>query len=471
MKNSLQINIYIRKKLIIPVCILAYQERIKKLNSINLKERKFVIYWMQSSQRTEFNLALDYAIFMGKKLNKPVIVFFGITNFLEANNRHYKFMLEGLQEVEKSLDALGIKLVIKKITPDKGIIELSKKACLVVVDRGYLKLNKKWYNLAKQGIKCPLFQVEDNVIVPVEQASNKEEYSAATFRPKIHMKSNFFLRELKFNKPKRSSLDCKIESLNIKKLNQIIRSLKLIPNIHPTNIFQGGASEAKNRLKIFINKKLANYPNSRNDPNLESLSNLSPYLHFGQISPIQITQEVVTSKNPEESKQVFLEELIVRRELAINYVFYNQNYDSFEGLPNWTKKSLLEHKNDERHYNYSLKEFEQAETHDQYWNAAQNQMRLTGKMHGYMRMYWGKKVIEWTRSPQTAFGIALKLNNIYELDGRDPNGYTGVAWCFGKHDRPWKERAIFGKIRYMNDKGLRRKFDADKYVNTIKNLN
>ena len=449
---------------------MAYQERIKKINSINLKERKFVIYWMQSSHRTEFNLALDYAIFMGKKLDKPVIVFFGITNFLEANHRHYKFMLEGLIEIEKALDALGIKFVLKKISPDKGIIELSKKACLVVVDRGYLRLNKTWYHLAKQGVKCPLFQVEDNVVVPVELASNKEEYSAATFRPKIHMKSGFFLRELKFNKPKRDSLDSKIESMDLKKINQIIDSLKLNPNIHPTNYFRGGPSEAQNHLKNFINKKLPNYPNNRNDPNLESLSNLSPYLHFGQISPIQITQKIVSSNNPEESKQVFLEELIVRRELAINYVFYNKNYDSFEGLPNWTKKTLLEHKNDERHYNYSIKEFEEAKTHDPFWNAAQNQMRFTGKMHGYMRMYWGKKIIEWTKTPQIAFEIALTLNNIYELDGRDPNGYTGVAWCFGKHDRPWKEREIFGKIRYMNDKGLRRKFDADKYVKKINNL-
>ena len=449
---------------------MAYQERIKKINSINLKERKFVIYWMQSSHRTEYNLALDYAIFMGKKLDKPVIVFFGITNFLEANHRHYKFMLEGLVEVEKALDSLGIKFVFKKISPEKGIIELSKEACLVVVDRGYLRLNKTWYYLAKHGVKCPLFQVEDNVVVPVELASNKEEYSAATFRPKIHMKSSFFLRELKFNKPKRYSLDCKIESLNLKKINQIIDSLKLNPNIHPTNYFRGGPSEAQNHLKNFINNKLPNYANNRNDPNLESLSNLSPYLHFGQISPIQITQKVVSSANPDESKQVFLEELIVRRELAINYVFYNKNYDSFEGLPNWTKKTLLEHKNDERHYNYSIKEFEEAKTHDPYWNAAQNQMRFTGKMHGYMRMYWGKKIIEWTNTPQIAFEIALTLNNIYELDGRDPNGYTGVAWCFGKHDRPWKEREIFGKIRYMNDKGLRRKFDADKYVKKINNL-
>jgi deoxyribodipyrimidine photo-lyase len=453
------------------VLILAYQERIIKLNSYNLKERKYIIYWMQSSHRTQYNLALDYAIFMRQKLDKPVIVYFGITNFLEANQRHYKFMFEGLQEVKESLENQGIKIIFQQISPEKGIVELSKKACLIVVDRGYLRTNRKWYNLAAQKVKCPLFQVEDNVIVPVELASNKEEYSAATFRPKINMKTSFFLRELKLNKPVKNSVNYKIHSLNINKTKQITDSLNFPSNVSPTNYFYGGTKQAIKKLELFLNKKLYNYPISRNDPTSDSLSNLSPYLHFGQISPIQIAHKVISSNNPEEAKRVFLEELIVRRELAINYVFYNKNYDSFAGLPNWTRKSLLEHKNDSRQYIYSLKEFEQAKTHDPYWNAAQNQMRFTGKMHGYMRMYWGKKIIEWTKSPQIAFEIALKLNNTYELDGRDPNGYTGVAWCFGKHDRPWKERAIFGKIRYMNDKGLRRKFDADKYVKIIKNLN
>ncbi|MCW3997747.1 MAG: deoxyribodipyrimidine photolyase, partial [Candidatus Bathyarchaeota archaeon] len=230
-------------------------------------------------------------------------------------------------------------------------------------------------------------------------------------------------------------------------------------------------NKAKYLLKYFLENKLIKYANLRNDPTSNVLSNMSPYLHFGQISPIQIAQEVLSSDNPRDSKEVYLEELIVRRELAINYVFYNDKYASFEGLPNWVKNSLLEHRGDFREYNYSLKDLEEANTHDPFWNAAQNEMRITGKMHGYMRMYWGKKILEWTKNPKKAFEIALFLNNIYELDGRDPCGFTGVAWCFGKHDRPWKERAIFGKIRYMNDKGLRRKFDAEGYVKKIHHLN
>jgi len=154
----------------------------------------------------------------------------------------------------------------------------------------------------------------------------------------------------------------------------------------------------------------------------------------------------------------------------MNYVNYNSNYDSFIGLPNWAKKSLLSHSGDQRPYLYSSLELEHAETHDPYWNSAQDEMRITGKMHGYMRMYWGKKLIEWSETPEMAFSTAIYLNNKYELDGRDPNGFSGVAWCFGKHDRPWKERPIFGMVRYMNENGLRRKFDADEYVEKVKKL-
>jgi deoxyribodipyrimidine photo-lyase len=193
---------------------------------------------------------------------------------------------------------------------------------------------------------------------------------------------------------------------------------------------------------------------------------MSPYLHFGQISPLYISLQILESEK--QNIDSFLEELIIRRELAINFVYYNNHYDSFDGLHDWQKKTLNDHKNDQRDYMYTLSELENAETHDPYWNAAQKEMIIRGKMHGYMRMYWGKKIIEWTKTPEVAYKIALYLNNKYELDGRDPNGFAGVAWCFGKHDRPWKERAIFGKIRYMNAKGLKRKFDTEAYAKMYK---
>ena len=220
------------------------------------------------------------------------------------------------------------------------------------------------------------------------------------------------------------------------------------------------------RLQYFIKNKLDRYPEDKNDPNLNCVSEMSPYLHFGQISPIFIALKIIESKSIGINS--YLEELIVRRELSMNYVFYNKNYDSFYGLPNWSKHTLINHSKDKRDYVYSIEDLEKFDTHDPYWNACQKQMMKNGKMHGYMRMYWGKKIIEWTKDPINAYNNALYLNNKYELDGRDPNAFTGIAWCFGKHDRPWIERSIFGKIRYMNDKGLKRKFDIDKFVNSYK---
>ena len=215
---------------------------------------------------------------------------------------------------------------------------------------------------------------------------------------------------------------------------------------------------------------MPDYPKLRNDPILDYQSSLSPYLHFGQISPVYVALRILDSNASIEAKEAYLEEIVVRRELAVNYVQHNENYDNFNGLPEWAKRTLGSHKNDQREYLYNLRELENAETHDPYWNAAQNEMRITGKMHGYMRMYWGKKIVEWTENPEIAFNMALYLNNKYELDGRDPNGFAGIAWCFGKHDRPWKERPVFGNVRYMNENGLRRKFDADKYIEKVKQL-
>ena len=195
---------------------------------------------------------------------------------------------------------------------------------------------------------------------------------------------------------------------------------------------------------------------------------MSPYLHFGQISPLYIALKVLETESL--GKDSYIEQLIVRRELAYNFVYYNRNYDTIKCLPPWATATLNVHKRDKREYIYTLEEFENAETHDPYWNAAQKEMVITGKMHGYMRMYWGKKILEWSKNPKAGFDIALYLNNKYELDGRDPNGFAGVAWCFGKHDRAWTERKVFGKIRYMNSNGLKRKFDAEAYVEKINKL-
>jgi deoxyribodipyrimidine photo-lyase len=444
-------------------------ERIKLLNRRPVRSRKYVLYWMQAAQRAEYNHALEYAIEKANELNKPLVVVFGLTDdYPEANLRHYYFMLEGLAETKKALAAKGIQMVIRQQSPDTAAIELARDAALVVVDAGHLRIQRKWRSDAARKIECAFYQVETNLIVPVEEASVKEEFSAGTFRPRITSKLDRYLLPLKHKKPKRDSLGLKFDSFDIRDLNKAASALRVDQSVRKVQNLHGGTSQARRHLRSFLKNKLDRYDDLRNNPALDYLSHMSPYLHFGQISPLYIALEVIKTNSP--GKDAYLEELIVRRELSHNFVFYNDKYDSFEGLPPWAKRTLNFHRRDKREYIYSLEELEKAKTRDPYWNAAQKEMVLTGKMHGYMRMYWGKKILEWSRNPQARFKTALYLNNKYELDGRDPNGFTGVAWCFGKHDRAWGERPVFGKIRYMNAAGLKRKFDPDEYVKKVDHL-
>jgi len=287
-------------------------------------------------------------------------------------------------------------------------------------------------------------------------------------RPRINKRLPGYLIKIRHSKPLFNSLDMKFNSFDIDDIELALSKLNIDRNVGPVKTFMGGTTEAKRRLKAFIRDKLDHYDNLRNDPCLDATSNMSPYLHFGHISPLYIALKVLESGSP--GKEAYLEELIVRRELSHNFVFYNSKYDRIDCLPPWARNTLNLHSHDKREYVYSLKEFEQAKTNDPYWNAAQKEMVITGKMHGYMRMYWGKKILEWSKNPKEGFRIALYLNNKYELDGRDPNGFAGIAWCFGKHDRAWGERKVFGKVRYMNAAGLERKFNPKDYVEKIKKL-
>ncbi len=439
------------------------KERVKALNNRGIEGGAYVLYWMQASQRAEYNHALEYAILKANELRQPTIVFFGITNYFpEGNERHYTFMVEGLREVKRSLEKRGIQMVVLHQSPELGAIQLAKRASLAVVDRGYLRIQREWRNSAARQMDCPLIQVESDVIIPVEESSSKEEYAAATLRPKINRKLNHFLLPLKQNDPAVESLSLEFDSFDIEDIGRTISGLRIDRSVKKVSSFHGGTKEAKRRLQVFLEERLNQFPELRNDPTIDYLSHMSPYLHFGQVSPLFIALKALEARSP--GTESFLEELIVRRELSMNLVFYNDAYDSFEAVPEWAKKTLSDHRKDKRPYLYPLEKLERAQTHDPYWNAAQREMVTRGKMHGYMRMYWGKKIIEWSKTPQEAFRVALYLNNKYELDGRDPNGFAGVAWCFGKHDRPWGERPIFGNVRYMNDKGLKRKFDAERYV-------
>ncbi len=445
------------------------KERAQALNPRPTAKGAYVLYWMQASVRAEYNHALEYAIREANDLHQPVVVYFGLTaQFPEANARHYHFLLEGLREAEAALRQRGISLVARKGQPAQGAIELAKDASLVVVDRGYLPVQKSWRDQVADGVGCPVIQVESDVVVPVEEASPKEEYSAATIRPKIHRKLDDYLQPLGETGVGVDSLGLEFESLDIADVSQTVSGLDIDHTVGRVPGFTAGTAEAKRRLEQFISDKLDRYDQLRNDPTEDYLSEMSPYLHFGQISALYIALQVSATNS--RGMTAYLEELIVRRELSVNFVHYNDRYPTLESLPDWCRKTLAEHERDSREYLYSLEEFEAGATHDPYWNAAQKEMVVRGKMHGYMRMYWGKKILEWTESPQDALRIALYLNNKYELDGRDPNGFTGVAWCLGKHDRPWGERPVFGKIRYMSADGLRRKFDADAYVGKVENL-
>ena len=438
-------------------------ERVKALNEKGGKKGAYVLYWMQASQRAEDNHALEFAIARANELGQPVVVFFGIAErFPEANERHYAFMLEGLGEVQRSLEERGILMVVRRESPEAGVVPLAKGASLVVTDRGYLRVQRQWRRAVAERIDCSLVQVESDAVVPVEETSAKEEYAAATIRPKIHGKLSRFLVPVRQGVPAVGSLSYDVPSYDIRDADKALYGLHVDRSVPRVGSLKGGTKEARRKLEVFLKKKLGRYPGSKNDPNADALSQLSPYLHFGQISPLTVALKVSESRS--RGREDFLEELVVRRELSLNFVLYNERYDSFEAVPEWAKKSLRAHRRDKRPYLYTLEQLESAGTHDPYWNAAQKEMVVHGKMHEYVRMYWGKKIIEWSSSPEEAFERALRLNNKYELDGRDPNGFAGVAWCFGKHDRPWAERPVFGLVRYMNDKGLRRKFDADAYA-------
>jgi len=443
--------------------------RIQPLNRRSVQDGRYVLYWMQASQRVECNHALEYAVGEANGRNLPVVVAFGLTDrFPEANLRHYVFMLEGLEEVREGLQRRGIRFVLQHRSPELAATALAEDAALVVTDRGYLRIQRQWRRHVAANAPCAVVQVESDVVVPAETASPKEEYTAGTLRPKLQRILKGYLIPLHERPVRKDSLALRLDVDAVKDAAALARTMPIDRSVPPSAAFRGGTSRANALLEDFIAAKLRHYADRRNDPGLDYSSHLSPYLHFGQISPLAVALRVWGEKSaPAAAREAFLEELIVRRELGVNFALYNERYDEYGSLPGWAKKTLADHAKDRRDALYDEGQWERAETHDGYWNAAQREMVLTGKMHNYMRMYWGKKILEWSRTPQEAFRTALRLNNRYELDGRDPNSYAGVAWCFGKHDRAWPERRVFGKIRYMNEAGLRRKFDMPAYLEKV----
>jgi deoxyribodipyrimidine photo-lyase len=446
------------------------KSRIQLLNDADVAKGNYVLYWMQQSQRADYNHALEYAIQQANRLGQGVLAAFGLMDdYPEANLRHYTFMLEGLKETRTTLVRRGIKMVIQKGTPAEIALKLGRNASIIVCDCGYLRHQKAWRDQVAQQAACRVVQVESDVIVPLRVVSTKTEYAARTIRPKIHKHLASYLNEFKPATVKQSSLNLDIQGIDLGNVDAVLQKLKIdrgVPAV--TQFFTGGTSQARQIFKGFIHQRLGRYVDNRNQPQTDDISHMSPYLHFGQISPLYLALKIMQADSRlQEAKEAFLEEMIVRRELAMNFVNYSPHYDSYKCLPNWARRTLAEHEKDTREYVYTRRQLENSRTHDEYWNAAMREMKHTGFMHNYMRMYWGKKILEWTKTPQHAFRTTLAINNKYFLDGRDANSYTGVAWVFGVHDRAWFERPIFGKIRYMAASGLERKCDIRGYVNKV----
>ncbi len=485
-----------------PINFPVNNKRILQLNGKKM-ERGPVIYWMSRDQRVNDNWALLHALELAGNIDTSLMVAFALTDsFPGANLRHYGFMLRGLMEVEQKLAAKNIPFRLITGNPPDSIAVLAKKICAgaIVTDFDPLRIKKEWKKELLRQISIPLYEVDAHNIVPCRVASGKQEFGAYTLRPKIRNLIEEFMDEFpelpsfetggnrkpvgaQENIASPGTNNCMEgmtdgdrlpgeifiaaddgrsmdwQKVTRKLLQQTDTSVKEIETIVP------GEDAAMDAFGNFMQERLSLYGEQRNDPNAGAVSGMSAYLHFGHISAQRMALEILKNFPKNHSGDSFLEELIVRKELSDNFCHYNEHYDSFEGFPDWAKKTLNSHRKDEREYLYDREQFELADTHDPLWNAAQMEMVKTGKMHGYMRMYWAKKILEWTPSPEEALATAIYLNDKYELDGRDPNGYTGCAWSIGGvHDRAWGERPVFGKIRFMNDKGAGRKFSTREYI-------
>lgn len=439
-------------------------ERIRRLNNQELG-RGPIACWISRDQRVRDNWALLYARELAVSQKQPLAaVFCLVPAYLEATIRQYGFMLRGLQEMDRRLRRLDIPFFLLTGEPSKSLSQFVKRhgIAAVITDFSPLRINREWKERTAAILKVPLFEVDAHNIVPAWVASDKREYGAYTIRPRISRLLPHFMEEFP---SMRGNLHSWQGSFPNNDWPRSMNGLKIDRSVGEVQGSKPGEKAARRRMGYFLSRKLPRYDDERNDPSRNGQSGLSPYLHFGQISAQRIALETMAYSSNVRAQESFLEELIIRRELADNFCLYTPYYDSVKGFPEWARRTLSNHRRDRREYLYSLVEFEQGHTHDAIWNAAQMEMVRTGRMHGYMRMYWAKKILEWSRSARQALEFAIYLNDRYQLDGRDPNGYAGITWSIGGvHDRAWAERPVFGKIRYMSGRSLSAKFDIDAYI-------
>ncbi len=428
-------------------------------------EGSCVVYWMQRAQRAIDNSALNVAVDAANAIGKPLVVFFAPVPFYpHANLRHYAFLKQAIPEIASELARKNIGFVLRRF-PDHSLLRFCEEVrpVLVVGDENPMREPEASRKKAAKKLKSPLWTVDADVIVP-SKLLEKAQYAAHTIRPRLLAQLENFLvaprnpaAHVRWAKPESVlalNFDC-----------EITEGWPLDSSVPPIASWRGGTREAFRLLRDFIAHGLRGYGTKRSRPEIDHTSRLSPYLHFGHISPVTVALAVQKSDMTEPDKEAFLNQILTWRELAINFVRFNPNYDNFECAEPWAHRTLAKHARDPRPVLYNEQQLEHAETHDSLWNATQMQMVSTGWMHNYMRMYWAKKILEWSPSAAEAYRIAVNLNDKYELDGRDPNGYAGIAWSIvGKFDRPWFERPIFGQIRYMSAASTGKKFDSKKYI-------
>ncbi len=423
-------------------------------------------YWMQQAQRASCNHALEFAVSRAETHSLPFFVLFCLDKgYPDAGKRHFGFMLDGLAGTARDLASRGIGLVLRMGDPVALFLETCRGAAFAVTDGGHSPVQKRWRIDAAIASPCPFFIVETDTLVPPSDLYPKRAWSAAVLRRRLDSMAEGYMDPPAPGKVLYEGFSPDFESLSPL---DAASSLGLDLTAGSTGLPKAGARAAGETLAAFIEDGLDSYPGKANDPAADCVSGLSPYLHFGQISPLEVAGRIREAGGPGAGD--FMEQLLVRRELAVNFCEYTSAPDSWQAVPGWARDTLEQHSEDPREYVYTAGELEGARTHDPAWNAAQTELVEAGRMHGYMRMYWGKKILSWMESPEEAFHTALDLNNRYALDGRDPNSFAGVGWCFGLHDRPWPPRPVYGSVRSMTTASLRARFDIDSYIHRIETL-
>jgi deoxyribodipyrimidine photo-lyase len=434
------------------------------------KDGACVVYWMQRAIRAVDNPALDVAIEAANLLGVPVVIYFSvIPNYPNANLRHYHFLQQGLRDVQEDAAGREIAFVVRRAPDTLAAFLEEARAALLIGDENPFREPERWRRALARRLRIPYWTVDADVVVP-SRVFKRSFALLHHFRPRLQAELPKYLVASPDEARPRPSFRLHKKLARFSLSDDITAGFtKLDRSIRPVDTFTGGTHSALKRLHAFIAHDLAAYDTNRNHPEIAGTSRLSPYLHFGNISPLRIARAVDKSarsgKISPETREKFLEQLIGWRELAVLFVRHEPSYDTWECAALWARKTLLEHAADPRPWRYTFDQLERAETHDELWNAAQREMTVTGWMHNYMRMYWAKKILEWAPDPATAFDWAVILNDRYQLDGRDPNGYAGIAWAIvGKLDRPWFNRPIFGLVRSMTGSSLAKKFDSATYI-------